>query len=140
MPKLKYYLRKYPNRIKYGLLIIDIFAMIIAIRVYVNYVAIETTISSTTLEREGKMAELAFSQNFLVNYEKSDYAKFFLQHENNMLAPDEFIIKFEENTKPILTWSTETDTSTSQSQTPQDPNLITSPQASWAKFLQDKIK
>jgi hypothetical protein len=73
--------------------------MIIAIRVYVNYISIETTIESTTLERETKMAELAFSQNFLVHYEKSEYARYFLQHENNMLAPKEFIIKFEENKK-----------------------------------------
>jgi aminopeptidase C len=77
--------------------------MIIAIRVYVNYLAIETTIADTTLERETKTAELDFSQNFLVNYEKSEFAQYFLQHENNMLAPQEYIIKFEDNTKKTET-------------------------------------
>ena len=87
MEKIRYYLRKYPNRIKYGLLVIDLFAMLLAIRVYVNYLSIETTIQDTVVQRLDKEEELAFSQNFLVNYEKSDFARYFLQHENNMLMP-----------------------------------------------------
>lgn len=89
-------MRKYPNRIKYGIFILDIFAMIIAIRTYVNYVSIETAIESASIEQQTKTDELAFTQNFLLNYEKSDYAKYFLEHENNMLLADEYIIKFEE--------------------------------------------
>lgn len=89
-------LRRYPNRIKYGILILDIFAMIVAIRTYVNYVSIETAIEDATIEQQTKSNELDFTQNFLVNYEKSDYAKYFLEHENNMLLDNEFIIKFEE--------------------------------------------
>ncbi|MEI7919409.1 MAG: hypothetical protein WCH65_04335 [bacterium] len=96
MEKIYALLRKYPNRIKYGILILDIFAMIIAIRTYVNYVSIETAIENATLEQQTKGEELAFTQNFLVNYEKSDYAKYFLEHENNMLLDREYIIKFEE--------------------------------------------
>lgn len=103
MEKLRYYLRRYPNRIKYGLILLDLFAMIIAIRVYVNYLSIESTIENTIIEKENKMTELAFTQNFLVNYEKSDFAKYFLQHENNMLLKGEYIIKFEENTRKSLT-------------------------------------
>jgi len=89
-------LRKYPNRIKYGILILDIFAMIIAIKTYVNYVSIETAIENATIEQQMRTDELAFTQNFLVNYEKSEYARYFLEHENNMLQGDEYIIKFED--------------------------------------------
>jgi hypothetical protein len=71
--------------------------MIIAIRMYVNYLAIQTTIENTIFERQTKMAELAFTKNFLAQYEKSDYARFFLQHENNMLSVGEYIIKLETN-------------------------------------------
>jgi hypothetical protein len=113
---------------------LDIFAMIIAIKVYVNYRSIETTIENTTIERETKMAELAFSQNFLVNYEKSDYAKYFLQHENNMLSKGEFIIKFEENTKKTATGSLET---TQAPTTTTDTSIIRTPQAGWKKFLNE---
>ncbi len=89
-------LRRYPNRIKYGILILDLFAMIFAIRTYVNYVSIETAIEDATIEKQMKIDELNFTQNFLVNYEKSDYAKYFLEHENNMLMRNEYIVKFEE--------------------------------------------
>jgi len=87
MKEIRYYLRKFPNRIRYGLIILDLIAMMIAIRVYVNYLNIETAIQDTVIQRESKMAELMFTQNFLVYYEKSDFAKYFLQHENNMLMP-----------------------------------------------------
>lgn len=96
MEDIRTLLRKYPNRIKYGIFILDIFAMIVAIRTYVNYVSIETAIESATIEQQHQTDELAFTQNFLINYEKSDYAKYFLEHENNMLLGNEYIIKFEE--------------------------------------------
>jgi hypothetical protein len=96
MDSLKALIRKYPNRIKYGILILDIFAMIITIRTYVNYLSIETAISDATLQQITKTDELAFTQNFLVNYENSEHAGYFLSHENNMLLPGEYIVKFEE--------------------------------------------
>ena len=140
MEKLRYYLKRYPNRIKYGLILLDILAMIIAIRVYVNYISIETTIANTITEREQKMDELSFAQNFLVQYERSDYAKYFLQHENNMLLRWEYIIKFEENTKKVLTWDQSQAQASTSKPTTTDANWITSPQDSWKKFLQEKTK
>lgn len=134
MEKIRYYLRRYPNRIKYGLIILDLFAMMFAIRVYVNYLSIETTIQDTIIQRESKMAELAFTQNFLVHYEKSDFARYFLQHENNMLMPGEYVIKFVENSK-----KTSTGDQTAAPQTEANPNLIMSPQAWWKRFLNEKI-
>jgi hypothetical protein len=125
MKNIRYYLRRYPNRIKYGLIVIDLIAMMIAIRVYVNYLSIETTIEDTIVQRETKMAELTFTQNFLVHYEKSDFARYFLQHENNMLMPGEYVIKLVENSKKVSTGAQ--DTTTVQNNT--DPNLIISPQA-----------
>lgn len=105
MDNLHALLRKYPNRIQYGLIILDLFAMIFAIKTYVNYVSIETAIEDATIEQQTKTEELAFTQNFLVNYEKSEYARYFLEHENNMLQGDEYIIKFEDTyqKKPIAT-------------------------------------
>jgi len=128
-------LRKYPNRIKYGILILDVFAMIIAIRTYVNYVSIETAIEDATMEQQVKTDELAFTQNFLLNYEKSEYAKYFLEHENNMLLPGEYIIKFEEmyQKQTVNTWNT------TQPFTDDTNNFVTTPQESWKKFIFDKI-
>mgnify|MGYP007030457511 CR=1 FL=1 len=135
MEEIKALLRKYPNRIKYGIFILDVFAMIITIRTYVNYVSIETAIETATIEQQTKTDELAFTQNFLVNYEKSDYAKYFLEHENNMLMADEYIIKFEEMYKKqqITTWTTDP-------YVDYQDNDVHSPQESWKKFILDKIK
>lgn len=134
MEEIKALLRKYPNRIKYGIFILDLFAMIIAIRTYVNYVSIETAIESATIEQQTKTDELAFTQNFLVNYEKSDYARYFLEHENNMLLPDEYIIKFEEmyQKQKTTTWTT-------APYIDYQDNDVNSPQESWKKFILDKV-
>lgn len=134
MDYIRALLRKYPNRIKYGILILDIFAMIIAIRTYVNYVSIETAIADATLQQQSQTDELNFTQNFLVNYEKSDYAKHFLEHENNMLLGDEYIIKFEEmyQKQQANTWTTATEIN-------YDETTIKTPQESWRKFIIDKL-
>jgi hypothetical protein len=128
-------LRRYPNRVKYGILILDIFAMIIAIKTYVNYVSIETAIEDATLEQQVRTDELYFTQNFLVNYEKSDYAKYFLEHENNMLLDNEYIIKFEEMYQKQ---KANTGTVTDPYADYEDKN-VNSPQESWKKFILDKI-
>lgn len=127
-------LRRYPNRIKYGILVLDIFAMIVAIKTYVNYVSIETAIEDATIQQQTQTDELAFTQNFLINYEKSDYAKYFLEHENNMLLENEYIIKFEEmyQKQQTNTW-----VNTPYTVTPNQG--INTPQKAWKKFIIDKI-
>lgn len=95
MDKIKAYILRHPIRVKYGLIVIDIFAILIAVRMYINYTTIEDTIQNTITQSEDKRLELAFSENFLLNYEKSQYAQFFLQHENSILWEWEYIIKFE---------------------------------------------
>jgi len=135
-------LRKYPNRIKYWILIIDVFAMIIAIRTYVNYISIETAIKNAIIEQQIKSNELAFSQNFLMPYEKSEYASYFLQHENNMLLRDEYIIKFEEMYKKqnIETWNSQSHIDYIQTtDTKSNTNNTNTPQQSWKKFILQKI-
>jgi hypothetical protein len=52
---------------------------------YVNYLSIKTAIQETKYQAIQKELELAFSENFLLNYEKSTFSKYFLQHENNVL-------------------------------------------------------
>ncbi len=135
MEHIQALLKKYPNRIKYGILILDIFAMIIAIKTYVNYVSIETAIEDATIEQQTRTDELAFTQNFLVNYERSEYARYFLEHENNMLQGDEYIIKFEEmyQKQQSNTWVT------TASSIDFDNKGVGTPQESWKKFILDKI-
>lgn len=127
-------LRKYPNRIKYWLLIASLFAMIFAIKTYVNYLSIEEAITNAIIEKHIKSNQLAFTQNFIIPYEKSEYASYFLQHENNMLLSNEFIIKFEEMQKKqeINTWNINSYTNFEWTQT-------LSNKKSWKKFILEKF-
>jgi hypothetical protein len=135
MERLRYYLKTYPTRIKYGLFLLDLFAMIIAIRMYSNYVNIQTTIENTIFERQTKMAELAFTRNFLAQYENSDFARFFLQHENNMLSVGEYIVKLDTSPAKVATGATASQRSLDGPNT----DFVATPEASWQKFLSDKV-
>ncbi len=109
--------------------------MILTIRTYVNYVSIETAIENATLQKHVKIDELDFTQNFLIPYEKSAYASYFLQHENNMLLRNEFIVKFEELHKK------QESTDPTASVYAQDVQIDqTTPQVSWKKYIIEKLK
>jgi hypothetical protein len=95
MHKFKDFFLRNPTRSKYLLLVIDIFLVLVATKMFINYNNIKLAIDETALQSEQKRLELAFTENFQLPYEKSEYAEFFLQHENNILLPREFIIKFQ---------------------------------------------
>lgn len=103
MDKLKYFLLRHPNRIKYGFFIVDMFLVLMAIKIFINYNNIEQAIEQTALESYTKAEELGYTQNFQLAYEKSDYAQRFLKHENNMLLPGEIIIKFQDKSTMVNT-------------------------------------
>ena len=102
MEKLKYLILKYPNRLKYGLAFVNIFAVILAIKIFVNYNNIEQAIEETSKESLDKTMQLGYAQNYQIPYEQSEYAKLFMKHENNMLLPGEYIVKLEAK-KPVTT-------------------------------------
>ncbi len=70
--------------------------MIVSIRTYMNYLAIEVSIENVNQETQQITQRKLYEENFLIPYEMSEYAEYFLRHENNILFPWEFIIRFEE--------------------------------------------
>jgi hypothetical protein len=133
MDSIKTYILKHPMRIKYGLMIANIFIILIAARMYINYSAIEDAIQDTIIQSQQKTLELAFSENFLLNYEKSEYARYFLQHENNIIGPGEFIIKFEKMPEKTQTGTTEIISQYDQKE------YLKTPQQSRNRFILDKM-
>jgi hypothetical protein len=87
MDQIKLFIAKYPTHIKYVLIVVDILLALVAIRIFINYNNIEQAILDTTQHSLQQTQELAFSENFELAYQKSNYAQFFLKHENNMLLP-----------------------------------------------------
>ena len=69
--------------------------MIISIKTYLNYLTIETSIEDVNKETLEITQKKKYEENFLIPFEKSKYATYFLRHENNILLPGEFIIRFE---------------------------------------------
>ncbi len=126
------FLKKYPFQIKITLLILDFIFIIIAVRIYMNYVGIETTIEDVHNQYENETQKVDFYKNFFLNYERSVYSKYFLQHENNMLNNSEFVIKFEniidKSIKPEE-WENVT----------SEKNIIETPGESWKRFFWEKL-
>lgn len=88
-------------------------------------------IDETALQSENKKLELAFTENFQLPYEKSEYAEFFLKHENNILLPKEFIVKFQMITP---------DTTTGNNQKTEDrTRFIDSPQEWRKQFFYEQL-
>lgn len=96
---LTHLLKKYNFQIKYGLLIVTIFSMIAAIRVYINYLNVEISIENTKNTVLKTQEEIDYLTNFYEPYLQSSDAQKFFAHENNILLTGEVIIKF---TKPVI--------------------------------------
>lgn len=132
MENILRFLRRYPFQIKLTLFVLDIIFVIIAVRIYVNYVGIETTIEDVHMQYENETQKVDFYKNFFLNYEQSEYSKYFLQHENNMLNNSEFVIKFENMPdKELKDWIS--------SDEEKDKNVIEWPRESWDRFFSEKL-
>jgi len=117
--------------IKYALLGLVFFFMIISIRTYLNYVAIDDAILEVKNHMSETTDEFLFTEKFLIAYLSSDYADYFFTHENNILHPWEFIIKFEEESVKTLKVQ-------SNSGFMEKSKNIDLPKNSWNYFLREK--
>jgi len=122
MQKIITLIQRNPLLSKYGLGIVVIFAMIVSIRTYLNYLAIEVSIENVRQETAQIRQRKFYEENFLIPYENSEYNQYFLRHENNMLLPGEYIIRFE---RPRPTTANQTN----------DANTIQTPQDSRQYFI-----
>ena len=131
MENILRFLRKYPFQIKISLFILDFVFIIIAVRIYMNYMWIETAIEDVHIQYENETQKVDFYRNFFLNYEQSEYSKYFLQHENNMLNNSEFVIKFEN-----MPGKDVKDEDTSLGIT---KNIVWWPKESWSRFFSEKL-
>jgi hypothetical protein len=100
------FIQKYSNYLKYWLFVLAGFFMLFAIRSYLNNIAILDAIDWVEQEKISKTDEINFTQNFLLKYLWSDYADYFLAHENSILYKNEYILRLDMNIhKDALSWS-----------------------------------
>ena len=90
------FLQKNITSVKYWFIIINILFMIIAIRAVVNYQNILSSIDTIQNDIIEKENHTNYINNFITPYLESDYAPYFIAHENNQIFAGETIIKITE--------------------------------------------
>ena len=143
MNKLQSLIMKHPTRRKYALMIADVFFVLIAIKMFINYSNIQVAIEQIKFQTEQQQMQLEFTKNFQLPYEASAEANIFLKHENNVFLPGEVIIKFQDKPKAlsggVQSWSSASMFWQDISNTTTGHPLI-DPQESRQQFLQEKFK
>lgn len=71
-----------------------IFFVVFSTKAYVGYLAIEQAIKSNVVRKVQLEEKIAYLKNFRLPYLGSEYASYFIPHENGMANPDEQVVKF----------------------------------------------
>jgi len=119
--------------IKYWLLWLLIFFMIISIRTYLNYASINDAIVVVDQHKNLVQDEIYFTEKFLIAYLSSDYADYFLSHENNILKWWELIVRFDDADSRVTSWQ-----NIVESYTNSITNSTKSAKEYWKDFLKLK--
>jgi hypothetical protein len=140
MFQIKSLINTYGTPLKYGLMLVLLFAMIIAIRTYINYVSIIDTTESVNRRSKNIQSELDYSANFQSKYLSSEYGHLFLAHDNNSIFRGESIINFK-----TTTGTTQVDQTINLNHIPnrreveeQEKKNLT-PSEAWKQFIQEKL-
>lgn len=140
MFQIKSLINNYGTQLKYGLMFVLLFFMIIAIRTYINYVSIIDTTESVDKRSRNIQRELDYSSNFQSKYLSSEYGHLFLAHDNNSIFRGESIINFK-----TTTGSAQADQTMSLSHIPDRREVLEqekknlSPSEAWKEFIKEKI-
>ena len=119
------FLRK-TTYLRYWIFILTVFFSYYSIRAVSNNKTIDASIVAAQQANHELEQEILFKQNFYMNYLKSEYASYFLWHENGQLFPGEQIIRIKKST---LTQDPEP-----VEQIQED--LLATPQQSWKYFIE----
>ena len=79
--------------------IFTIVFLILGIKAYLWYFAIQETIKQNYLKYADLTTKLNYTTNFYIPYLKSDYAWYFVNHEHGFANDNEIIVKFIKKTQ-----------------------------------------
>ena len=143
MFQLKTILNTYWTKIKYALWGIFFIAMIIAIRTYVNYLAVMDSIESVNTRTDSVQNEMDYAQNFQKKYLASDYGYLFLAHDNSMIFDGEEIILFKSSEDIVESWFNADLTHIPYRPNEEEQRKMMEPMKAWNLYLSEtwsKIK
>lgn len=118
---------------RYGIFIVSIFFSLYSIQVYVNNISIDNQIEKVQQDIIDLEEERAFMDKFYKGYLTSDYASFFLGHENGTIYPSERIVRlaYQVPTEAKNTFLPELDD--------RAPFTISTPQEARNHFIQTRL-
>jgi len=95
MKKIWSLILQYNSQVKYILIILVFFTMIVGIRSYITRISIEEAVIQKNYETMLEKERFYYTKNFELAYLSSNFADYFLTHENNSLFRDEIIVNFQ---------------------------------------------
>ena len=127
MNRIKKLILQYSGILKYGLLFINFFLMIFAVRIYINYATIIENTEAIGAQQKNVENQIIYTENFQLKYLDSEHAKYFLYHENTLLFPGEKIINFEKGNPKIV-----------EKNLPVEERIKLSPKEAWKRYFNEK--
>ena len=122
---------RYSTYRRYAIFILTVFFSWYGLQAWVNLQSIDNSID----QAKGDLAELdehtAYLEKFYKNYLLSEYAPYFLGHENSTLYESEYIIR--------LRHPSDKDEAILPEIEKKDSILISTPQESWMYFIEQKM-
>lgn len=137
MFQLKTILNNHWTKIKYGLWIVFFFAMIFAIRTYVNYLTVVDSIETVNTRTASVQNEMDYAQNFQKKYLASDYGYLFLAHDNSMIFDWEEIILFKSSEDVVETWFNADLTHIPYRPNEEEQRKMMEPRRAWNLYLSE---
>ncbi len=108
--KIMNFLRKHQSQVRWFFLFIDLIFILLTVRTYINYWNIQQTIIMEKKETQKIRENIAYLDNFKKKYLISEYAPYFLAHENNKIFDKEYVVVLPEKNQVVSkvltkTWS-----------------------------------
>ena len=117
---------------RYGIFILTIFFSWYGIQAWVNLKSIDTSILQAQENYENLIEKTDYMEKFYNPYLDSEYAPYFLGHENGSLYRREYIVRLKhavpDNEEPILPEIEK-----------KESILLSTPQQSWNYFIDQKL-
>ncbi|NCQ82820.1 hypothetical protein GW750_08820 [bacterium] len=88
-------IKRHDTFVKYGILVINVLFMIVAVRAFINYSYINENIDKEYQNIAYIIQRNAYVENFHRSYLQSEYAAYFLGHENNRMYDNEILVRIQ---------------------------------------------
>jgi hypothetical protein len=107
---------------------------------WINYKSIQDSILQEKKQIVNLQEEIDYMQRWYQEYLKSEYASYFLWHENGQLYPGEYLVYLEYRKSDIEKQDTSIVLVPTEEELEEEVNVfVLPPEEAWLVFVQDKL-